>query len=388
MSKIKIKIKKRKTGKEIVCGGDHLLVVYPYGLSPVASSFEEEIKKVKVAIELGAKIVKDNSVGHKDWYKLLKHVSETTDVPVGASATLAAGNLSVEMGKDPTKVTKDLFYKGFEVLAQVCDCIEIFPSLTRESMKMINKRKILKSSISRAGNIILNYLSREKSENPFYEDLDWFLDYAKREEITLILGNGLRASCIEDSLDEAQVYEVEIDKIVAEKAVKKGVRIITGIFGHVDPSKVEEMEKIRRMIDIPIGGLGPLLTDIALGYDHINAAIGIVMMRKYIDWVSLITPAEHIGMPNLEDVIEGMTAFNIARHILDLARGKNQMKDWKMGRARANKNLCLGMVKLAINPFAKKLENLKLNKKGCTLCGDWCPLVINPQHNNTLNYSD
>ena len=343
-----------------------------------ASSFEEEVEKVKLAIKLGADVVKDNSVGHKDWYRLLKHISKTTSVPVGASATLAAGNLSVEMGKKPTEVTKELFYKGFEVLAQVCDCIEIFPSLTRESMKIIKKRKVFKNSISRAGNIILNYLSRGKSENPFYEDLDWFLDYAKREEITLIIGNGLRAACIEDSFDEAQFYEVKIDKMVAERATKKNVRIITGIFGHIDPSKKKEMEKIRKMIDIPIGGLGPLLTDIALGYDHINAAIGIVMTRKYIDWVSLITPAEHIGMPNLEDVMEGMTAVNIARHILDLAQGKNQRKDWQMGRARANKNLCLGAIKLAINPFAKKLKGLKINKEGCTLCGNWCPLVTNP----------
>lgn len=389
MSKIKVNIKKRRTGTEILCGGDHLLVVYPYGLSSRASSIQEELEKVNLAIKLQADIVKDNSVGHKDWIELLKRVSEETSVPVGASATLAAGNMAVAEGKQPIDVTEKSFYKGFETLANYCDCIEIFPSLTREAIKITKKRKFFDWTISRAGNIIMNYLSNSNSENPYYENLNWFLDYAKKEDITLILGNGLRAACIADSLDEAQMYEVEINRVVAEEAIKKGVRIIAGVFGHIDPSKINEIKKIREKINIPIGGLGPLLTDIALGYDHINAAIGIVMMRKYIDWVSLITPSEHIGMPSLDDVSEGMTAFNIARHILELSEGKAQEKDLKMTRARINTNLCLGMIDYAINPFSKRLEkfrNKKLQGKGCTLCGNWCPLIMKLEQEDVKKY--
>jgi phosphomethylpyrimidine synthase len=112
------------------------------------------------------------------------------------------------------------------------------------------------------------------------------------------------------------MHEVKLVKEFAQRAVDKNVGVIAGIFGHVDPSKSWFFKKVRREIPIPIGGLGPLSTDIALGYDHINAAITLVMFRKYLDWVSVITPAEHIGMPRISDVDDGVSAFNIARHVL------------------------------------------------------------------------
>jgi phosphomethylpyrimidine synthase len=287
--------------------------------------------------------------------------------------------LTLARGRKLEDVSERSFYEGFELLSRYCDCIEIFPSLTKKALELLKKRRFLKWTISRAGNIILTYLLRSGKENPFYQDLNYFLDFAKKEEITLILGNGMRASCIGDSLDEAQMYEVEVHQEVAKEAIKRGVRIIAGVFGHVDPSKTEEMEKIREKLVIPIGGLGPLVTDVALGFDHINAAIGIVMMRKYIDWVSLITPSEHLGMPSLEDVEEGMTAVNIARHVLSLKEGREKERDLAMGRASVETNFCRGMVELAINPLSARLKRFlghhEKNVKGCTLCGNWCPLI-------------
>jgi len=378
MSRIKVSIKNRRTGQECLCGGQELVVVFPYGLSPFASSNEEELKKVRLAERLGVDMIKDNSVGRKEWFRLLKSVSEEINLPLGASATLAAGNLAIEAGKRPTDITKELLFRGFEKLTEVCDAIEVFPTITKKSLKILSEsQRVIKTVISRAGNIFAHYIQTSGCENPFYTDFDWFLDQAKEKEITLIFGNGLRAACLADAFDEVQMYEIELVKELAQKAVDKNVRVIAGIFGHIDPSKTEFFKKVREEIPIPIGGLGPLSTDIALGYDHINAAISLVMFREYFDWVSIITPAEHIGMPSFSDASDGITAFNIARHILDLKEGRNQEKDLRMAKARMNKLWCAGMPEIALNPYSPAIARVAKEKwpDGCTLCGDWCPLV-------------
>ena len=378
MSQIRMIIKNRRSGKECLCGGEKLVVVFPYGLSPLASSIDEELKKVRLAERLGVEMVKDNSVGRKEWFRLLQTVADEIDLPISASATLAAANLAVDAGKKPTDVSERLFFNGFEKLAEVCDAIEIFPTITRESLRILaESQRVNKLVISRAGNIVANYVGRTGQESPFYTDFDWFLDQAKEKEITLILGNGLRAACLADCFDETMMFEIKLVKEFAERAVAKGVRMIAGVFGHIDPSKTEFFETIRREIPIPIGGLGPLSTDVALGYDHINAAISIVMFRQYIDWVSIITPAEHIGMPNLSDAADGITAFNIARHILDLKVGKDKERDLQMAKARMHKFWCAGMPEIALNPYSSAVARVAKKKwpDGCTLCGDWCPFV-------------
>jgi len=381
MSQIKMRIENRRSGKECLCGGEELVVVFPYGLSPLASSIEEELRKVRLAERLGVDMVKDNSVGRKEWFRLLQVVADEIDLPIGASATLAAANLAVDAGKKPIDISERLFFNGFEKLAEVCDAIEIFPTITRESLRILaESQRVNKLVISRAGNIVANYVERTGRESPFYADFDWFLDQAKEKEITLILGNGLRAACLADCFDEVQMFEVKLVKEFAQRAVAKGVRMIAGIFGHIDPSKTEFFETIRREIPIPIGGLGPLSTDVALSYDHINAAISIVMFRQYIDWVSIITPAEHIGMPSFSDAADGITAFNIARHILDLKAGKDKERDLQMAKARMHKLWCAGMPELALNPYSPAIARVAKEKwpSGCTLCGDWCPFVSKP----------
>ena len=140
-------------------------------------------------------------------------VSEEIDLPLGASATLAAANLAVESGKRPIDVTKELFFKGFEKLTEVCDLIEVFPTITKKSIKILSEsQRIIKRIILRAGNIVAHYIQTIGDENPFYMDFDWFLEQAKEKEITLIFGNGLRAACLADSFDDVQMYEVELVK--------------------------------------------------------------------------------------------------------------------------------------------------------------------------------
>ena len=379
MSQIKTTIRNRRNGKECLCGGEDLIVVFPYGLSPLASSIEEELQKVRLAERLGVDMVKDNSVGRREWQELLKRVSQEINLPIGASATLAAANLSVDSGGTPVEVTEHQFYQGFEMLAEVCDAIEVFPTITPESMRVLaDSKRINKLVISRAGNIITHYLQRSGSGNPYFNNFDWFLDQAKEKGITLIVGNGFRASCLADSFDEVQSLELQIAKEFAERAVAKGVSIIVGVLGHIDPSQINILEKIRQEIPVPVGGLGPLSTDIALGYDHINAAISIVLFRQYIDWVSVITPAEHIGMPSINDDADGITAFNIARHILALRSGKEKERDLRMAQARSRKLYCAGTPGLSINPYALAIARMACEKlpTGCTLCGDWCPFSM------------
>ena len=265
MSQIRMIIKNRRSGEECLCGGEELVVVFPYGLSPLASSIEEELQKVRLAEKLGVDMVKDNSVGRREWFKLLKYVAQEINLPIGASATLAAANLAVDAGNRPT--------------------------------------------------------------------------------------------------------EVQIAQEFAKRAIAKGTSIIVGVFGHIDPSKTAFFERVRQEIPVPIGGLGPLATDIALGYDHINAAISVVLFRPYLDWVSIITPAEHIGMPNLNDDADGITAFNIARHILDLQSGKGKERDLRMAEARTRKLWCAGMPEFSLNPYSLAVARVAREK-----WPDGCPL--------------
>lgn len=362
-------------------GDDYLPLVFPYGLSPSSSNIDEEIKKIQLAESLGADMVKDNTIGRKEWEKLFERVSEETNLCVGASATITAANMASDRTGECSNPTEDEYYQAFERLAEVCDAIEVFPTITEESIYLLEKsNRLNKTSVSRAGAIITRYMTRipgKISENPFYSNFEWFLNFAKKKDITLILGNGYRAGCLADSMDDVQLYETGVMKEFSKKATDRGVKVIAGIFGHVDPSKKDKIENIRSQIDVPIGGLGPLVTDISLGYDHINAAIGIALLREYIDWVSLITPAEHIGLPNVNDVYDGMAAINTARHILDLMNGSTEAykKDSMMAKSRTTLDW-QGVVRSSINPYLNRLREVekRTEKSFCDLCGEWCPL--------------
>jgi phosphomethylpyrimidine synthase len=382
MSEIKVAVLNRKTGNEVLFGGEHLPVVFPYGLGPTYSTIEEELGKISTAKILRADMVKDNTIGRKEWAELIKSVRRETDLCVGASATITAANIAFSReGKARANPREEDFYNAFEELSNHCDAIEVFPTITSESLEMVRASdRVMKSSISRAGDIITRYMNVAGKENPFYQDFSWFLRRAKENDITLILGNGFRAGCIHDSLDTMQMYEVERMKEFSELAIKWGVRIIAGVYGHVmsDEGKFEE---IRSKLRIPTGGLGPLLTDIAAGYDHINAAIGIITLRKYIDWVSLITPAEHMGLPTPQDGQDGMAAVNLARHILDLRRGEGQAEDLEMSKAREDLDW-EAMRERSIDPCNARWENTKHEKGSpCTLCGAYCPLIPKGEKN-------
>lgn len=233
----------------------------------------------------------------------------------------------------------------------------------------------MKNTVSRAGDIISRYMEDGKN-NPFHSNFDWFLKEAKKKDITLILGSGFRAGCLHDSLDDFQMYEANLMEEFSEQALENDVKIITGIYGHTKYD-ISKLQKIRETVKIPTGGLGPLLTDIGTGYDHINAAIGIVALRDYIDWVSLITPAEHMGLPTLQDCQDGMSSINLARHIVDVMKNKNYDGDLKISEARNNLDW-ESMREYSINPYSTRWNKLGIKQKNpCTLCGPWCPLLYN-----------
>lgn len=376
MSRIKINVKNRKTGKETIFGDEYLPVVFPYGLGPTTSTVDEELNKINIAEKFNADMVKDNTIGRKEWLELIRRVREKTDLCVAGSATITAANMVFCREDQPrANPTEQDFYKAFETLSQYCDAIEVFPTITLEGIEKINHSdRLMKNSISRAGDIISRYMHEEKKENPFFSDFDWFLDESKKNDVTLILGNGYRPGCLHDSLDVLQMYEIDLMRQFADKAVKKGVGIVAGIYGHTKYD-LNTLKAIRETIEIPIGGLGPLLTDIGIGYDHLNAAIGTVMLREYIDWVSLITPAEHTSLPSLRDCQDGMTAINLARHILDLMKGKGYERDLKLSEARGKLDW-ESMREQSINPYSVKWEEIGVRQKSpCTLCGAWCPLL-------------
>lgn len=347
------------------------------GSSPDRHSVEEELEKLKVSIKAGADTVMDLSTGG-DIDKIRQEIVRSSKVPIG---TVPIYQAVAEKG-DILDLTEKDFLDGIRKhIGDGVDFITVHCGLVKEVIPMIKKR--LMPSVSRGGAIIAKWMEHNDKENPFYSNFDKIIEMAQRYDVTLSLGDGLRPGCIKDNTDEAQIHELKKLGELAKKAYEQDIQVIIEGPGHIPLHKIKEnviMEK-KFCNNAPFYVLGPIVTDVAPGYDHITSAIGGAIAASYgADFLCYVSPAEHLGLPNAEEVKEGVIAAKIAAHAADIAKGMPKAQEWddKMSEARAKLDW-KEMLKLSIDPEkATKIRErcVDADPDVCSMCGKFCSVKI------------
>jgi len=270
------------------------------------------------------------------------------------------------------------------------DFMTIHCGITRYLQERLSRQKRIMGVVSRGGSFLLEWMSRHRKENPFYEHFDDLLAILKEHEVTLSLGDGIRPGCLADATDRNQIQELIHLGELTERAWAAGVQVIIEGPGHMPMDQITANVLLQKKMckGAPFYVLGPLVTDIAPGYDHITGAIGgAIAGAAGADYLCYVTPAEHLKLPNIEDVHEGVIASKIAAHAADIAKGlpgalerDNQMAE------RRNRLDWKGQIELSLDPEkAARFREEGLSSKGptCSMCGSYCAIQVfnRSQHN-------
>ena len=345
------------------------------GRSPTSSCLTDEVKKVNTAVNYGADAVMDLSTGPGiDSVRLA--VIEACSVPIGTVPIYQAAEMVDNFEDLSVDQLMDVVQRQAE---QGVDFMTIHAGILRAHIPLAANRMI--GIVSRGGALLARWMECNGQENPFYQYFDRVLKIAKKHDVTLSLGDGLRPGCLADASDEAQFSELDTLGELTRRAWASGVQVMVEGPGHVPFDQIESNMKREKAVckGAPFYVLGPLVTDIAPGYDHITGAIGATMAAfSGADFLCYVTPKEHLGLPDLEDVREGLIAFKIAAHAADIAKGHPGARDRDdaMAVARGEFNW-EKQFELALDPdrareyHAATLPEVEhLNSKYCSMCGE------------------
>ena len=303
------------------------------GNSSLSSDICAELRKLEICLEFGADTVMDLSTDG-DLDAIRSAIIEHSSVPVG---TVPMYEILKE-AKEVTNITNELILSVLEKQArQGVSYFTIHAGFLREFLPLVKKRKM--GIVSRGGSLSASYMSKLNRQNPFYEIFDEILEICARYDVSLSLGDGLRPGCLYDATDEAQLSELKVLGELTIRAWEKDVQVMIEGPGHVPLNQIEYNMKIEQELchDAPFYVLGPLVSDIGAGYDHITSAIGGTMAAYHgASMLCYVTQKEHLGLPNENDVREGIVAHKIAAHAADVALGKAGAieKDHAMSDAR------------------------------------------------------
>lgn len=375
---------KHKTIKPLAIGkGLRTKVNANIGTSKDHMDLNLELKKLKVAVDAGADAVMDLSTGG-NLAAIRKQVMQKSAVAIG---TVPIYQAAVKMIKNKKAISEMIADDIFDVIEENgndgVDFITVHCGVTRLSVAALKSQKRILGIVSRGGSMTANWMDCNKKENPLYEQYDRLLEIAHRYDMVLSLGDGLRPGAIDDATDQAQLQELIILGELAARARAAGVQVMIEGPGHVPLTEIVTNIKLQKEIcqNAPFYVLGPLPTDIAPGYDHITSAIGgAIAGAAGADFLCYVTPAEHLRLPTLNDVRDGVIAARIAAHIADIAKNLPgaRAKDRKMSQCRKNFDW-QGQVDLSIDP-EKALSLLEKSKsakdEGCTMCGELCAIKL------------
>lgn len=346
------------------------------GTSQALDVPETEIEKALAAVEAGADTVMDLSTGG-DLDLVRRRILDAVKVPLGTVPIYQAA------------VKKELTSQGmFDSLERQAkegvDFVTVHVGVNKNSLERLRQDPRIMGVVSRGGSLTMKYISETGEENPYYSEYDYLLEIAKEYELTLSLGDGLRPGCIEDASDRAKYMEFIILGELVKRARAAGVQAMVEGPGHVPANEIEtSVRAMKHLTDgAPLYLLGPLVTDIAPGYDHITAAMGgVIAGMAGADFLCATTPSEHLDLPTKEDVIEGTYVTRIAAHAADLTRPgvkeKARALDLTMARARAELDW-EGQFKAAINSVrAKQIRHRRgVETDTCTMCSELCAIRL------------
>jgi len=353
------------------------------GTSTEKSKLKEELKKLATAVAYGADTVMDLSVGG-NLREIRAVIIKHSPVPVGTVPIYEIAVNAQEKYRNFLKFDWDDIREILEAQAKAgVDFFTIHAGITQRSLSELKTNKRIMGIVSRGGAILANWIFKNKKENPFYENFERVLDIAYKYDVTLSLGDGLRPGSILDATDSAQITELKILGKLAQSAYKRNVQIIIEGPGHVPLDQIKKNVDLEKKYcrNAPFYVLGPLVTDAAPGYDHITAAIGGALAASFgADFLCYVTPAEHLRLPSIDDVKEGVMASRIAGHAADIVKGikKAIEQDKKISWARSKRDW-KKQIKLSLDPV--KAGNYRLTSAPklssvCTMCGKYCSIKI------------
>lgn len=353
------------------------------GTSPEKSTIKSEIKKLSAAVKYGADAVMDLSIG-ANITQTRAAILKQSPVPIGTVPIYEiAVNAQKKHGDFLNFGIADILKTLESQAKEGVDFFTIHAGVTKKCLKTLARNKRVLDIVSRGGAIIASWITKHNKENPFYECFEQILDIAYKYDVTLSLGDGLRPGSILDATDKAQIAELKTLGQLAIRAKKRHVQVMIEGPGHVALNQIQKNIELEKKIchGAPFYVLGPLVTDVAPGYDHITAAIGGALAASFgADFLCYVTPAEHLRHPSLEDVKEGVIASKIAAHAADLAKGiKNAfLWDKEMSLARQKRDW-KKQIGLAIDPI--KARHYRASSKPhipdvCTMCGRYCAIKL------------
>ncbi|HNX91586.1 MAG TPA: phosphomethylpyrimidine synthase ThiC [Candidatus Omnitrophota bacterium] len=350
------------------------------GLSKGNSNINDELKKMEIAVKAGTDTVMDLSTG-PDLMKALRKIMSECPVPVGTVPVYALA--CNEKKRIASLKEKDFLRVVEEEAVEGVDFFTIHAGIRMDAVKYISTRPRLINIVSRGGSILAAWMITNGKENPYYTYFDEVLDILKKYNVTLSLGDSLRPGSILDATDKLQIQELVVLGELQKKALSRGVQVMIEGPGHVPLDQIEANVKLEKSIcnGAPFYVLGPLVTDAAPGYDHIVSAIGGAIAASHgADYLCYVTPAEHLKLPDIDDVRRGVIASKIAAHAADIVKKVPGAvdRDIEMSKARARRDWKT-QFKFAIDPVLptelRKSSNLG-TEDVCTMCSDYCSMKI------------
>jgi phosphomethylpyrimidine synthase len=351
------------------------------GTSKDKISFEQEFQKLEVCVKFGCDAVMDLSTGGAI-RNLRQQLIAKSPLSVGTVPLYDALVRTVEKHKTIAKLTVDDFFQVIEDHAEDgVDFITVHCGVTLSAIERMKNDPRMMNVVSRGGSFTLEWMVFNEKENPLYEHYDRLVELAKKYDIALSLGDGFRPGCIADATDRSQIEELITLGELRDRALEAGVQAMIEGPGHVPINQVEMNIKLQKEIckGAPFYVLGPLVTDLGMGYDHITAAIGgAIAGAAGADFLCYVTPAEHIRLPNIDDVRDGIIASKIAAHAADIAKGVPGAieKDRKMAERRKNYDW-EGQAALSFNPELVMKWRAELPPQVdevCSMCGEFCAM--------------
>jgi len=352
------------------------------GTSLEYCNVNEEIEKAKISMDAGAHAVMDLSTGG-DLDKIRISLLKTVNIPFGTVPIYQAGIEAIKKRGSIVEITEDDMFNSFENQAkQGVDFAVAHVGVTKESVERLQRQKRLIPMVSRGGAFHMAWILHNEQENPLYKNFDYLLEIAKKYDLTLSLGDGMRSGALYDSNDRAKFQELLIIGELVEKAREKGVQTMVEGPGHMLLNDIQSNIQVMKTVtkEAPYFVLGPLVTDIAPGYDHFVGGIGGAFAGFVgADFLCYVTPAEHLALPDKDDVRDGVIVTRIAAHAADLARGIDRDLDYDFSKARENLKWDK-MFDLCIDPKkAKKYREKRLpieDTHACSMCGKLCAIEI------------
>ncbi|MFX1568615.1 MAG: phosphomethylpyrimidine synthase ThiC [Promethearchaeota archaeon] len=357
------------------------------GSSKTVCKVEEELEKAKIAVKYGADTVMDLSTGvtESDIQTIRKQIINELKVPIGTVPIYQTALRAIETKGAIIHMDEDDMFNVIEEQAKEgVDFFTIHVGVTKDIVDYLVDHPRTMGVVSRGGTFLASWILEHELENPFNKRYDYLLEMAQDYDFTLSLGDGLRPGCIFDSTDYAQIQELlEISKLV-KRAWKAGVQVMVEGPGHIPANEIERNIKLQKSLcdEAPFYVLGPLVTDIAPGYDDIVSAIGGTMAGLAgADYLCYVTPSEHLGLPTKEDVKRGVIASKIAAHAVNIAKYGKRASNWDYKMDIARKNLDWeGMIHHSIDPDLAREVHYRngnnIDNEVCSMCGEFCAIKL------------